>query len=809
MNTDERGSCLSRRDLLAGAALAPFAGKPRSPNRRPNVVMFMTDDHGAWATGAYGCKDIHTPNIDRLAATGIRFTNAFACTPVCSPSRMTYMTGTLPSTHGVQDWLAPEDSSGPTARRWLAGHRTYTELLAQKGYRLGMCGKWHMGEDDKAQAGFEYWASVPGGSGPYRNAEFVVNGKPTKVPGFKTDAVGDFAIDFLNRQTKDHPFYLLIPFYAPHTPYNYLPETYRAPYADAQFSCFPDSPMSPWQNPELADLHGKREPKLAYSALVTAADANVGRIVKRLEELGFREDTLVVFTADQGWNAGQHGVWGKGNGTVPFNLYEESLRVPLIWNHPGRIAAGKTVDALVSSYDYFPTILDYLGVSAPADPKRAGRSYADFVRGKSPHWRDRLYFEYGYVRGLRTRNLKYIERADGWPTEMFDLEADPGEARDVANLPVYRKQREAFHAELTQYFAAMGAPAIEDWQSTTKQMLPTENHPAPVDLFRSGDAGVHTYRIPALIETLKGTLLAVCDARHESARDMPARISLVMRSSKDQGKTWSPAVTIRQVPEGGVGDASLLLDRRTGRVWCFHSYGPPGIGWATAEPGARTGPKTFQFHAIHSDDEGATWSEPVDLTPQVKEPAWQAMFATSGTHIQTGKGRYLVPLVVRDEHGVVSSRNAWSDDAGTTWGVGLAIGPGTDESKCVELPNGAIMQNMRNGVTRAIAFSGDGGLTFGPVEHTGNLIDPVCNAAIVRFGDRLLFSNAASHKRENLTVKICEDNGRTWYTYWVLHPGPSAYSTMAVLRDGALAVMYECGDTSPYERIRFQRLPLH
>jgi arylsulfatase A-like enzyme len=441
---------LSRRDLLKSAALAPLAGKPR----RPNVIMFMTDDHGAWATGAYSCRDIHTPNIDRLAAGGIRFTNAFACTPVCSPSRMTYMTGKLPSTHGVQDWLAPEDSFGPTTRRWLAGHLTYTEVLARNGYRLGMCGKWHMGDDDKAQAGFEYWASVPGGSGPYRDAEFVVNGAPVKTQGFKTDRVGDFAIDFLNRQTADQPFYLLVPFYAPHTPYNYQPEEYRKPYADSTFSCFPDSLMSPWQNPELADLHGTRKPKPAYSALVTAADANIGPIVKRLEELDLRDNTLVVFTADQGWNAGHHGVWGKGNGTVPFNMYEESLRVPLIWNQPGRIATGKTVDALVSSYDYFPTILEYLGVTAPRDPHRVGRGYAGFLKVQSPQWRDRLYFEYAYVRGLRTKNLKYIERADGWPTELFDLEADPGETRDVANDPAYRPQREALHKELTQYFAA-------------------------------------------------------------------------------------------------------------------------------------------------------------------------------------------------------------------------------------------------------------------------------------------------------------------------------------------------------------------
>jgi choline-sulfatase len=180
------------------------------------------------------------------------------------------------------------------------------------------------------------------------------------------------------------------------------------------------------------------------------------------------------FTADQGWNAGHHGVWGKGDGTIPYNLYEESLRVPLIWNHPGRIAAGQVADPLVS-YDYFPTILEYLRLSAAPDPRRVGRSYAEFLSGRSPRWRDRLYFEYGYVRGLRTRNLKYIERAEGWPTELFDLEADPGETRDVAAAAAYQQQREVFHRELTRFFEKQGAPPIEEWKSTTKQKLPAEN----------------------------------------------------------------------------------------------------------------------------------------------------------------------------------------------------------------------------------------------------------------------------------------------------------------------------------------------
>lgn len=332
------------------------------------------------------------------------------------------------------------------------------------------------------------------------------------------------------------------------------------------------------------------------------------------------------------------------------------------------------------------------------------------------------------------------------------------------------------------------------------------------DIFREGDSGVHTYRIPALIETQKGVLIAVADARHDSDRDLPANISLVMRRSSDAGKNWEAARTIQKVKEGGVGDASLLLDRSSGRVWCFFNYGPPGIGFMTAKPGAKTGPTTLQLHAIHSDDDGATWSEAVDLTPQVKESSWQGMFATSGTDIQTSSGRFLVPLVVRDGKGIIHSLNAYSDDHGKTWKHGEPIADGTDESHNVELKDGVILQNMRNGTHRAIARSHDGGITFGPVSHDPALIDPSCNAGITSYRqDRdniLIFTNAASARRENLTVKLSYDGGRTWPAARTIYAGPAGYSTVIPLHDGSIGVLYERGDTHPDEGINFVRFNL-
>lgn len=334
-----------------------------------------------------------------------------------------------------------------------------------------------------------------------------------------------------------------------------------------------------------------------------------------------------------------------------------------------------------------------------------------------------------------------------------------------------------------------------------------------VELWKQGDGGVHTYRIPALIETKNGTLLAVADARHDSSKDLPARISLVMRRSKDRGRTWSPQVTIHKVEQGGAGDASLLLDKRTGRVWCFFAYGPPGIGFPTTKPGATTGPTTLQWHAIHSDDDGLTWSAPTDLTPQVKDPAWHGFFPTSGMHIETSKGRFIVPLVIREADAKsVVARNAYSDDRGQTWKLAPSFGPGTDESHAVEWVDGTIVQNMRSGPRRAVARSTDGGSTFSATTHDDALIDPVCNAGIARYVHKnrkfLIFTNAASSKRERLTVKLSADGGLTWPYERVLHAGPAAYSTVLMLRDGTVGVLYERGEKFAAEKITFARFPV-
>ncbi len=458
---------MTRRTLLS--LLPAAAARPRARN----AVFLMTDDHGAWALGSGGCAEMHTPNLDRLAAGGMRFRRAFASTPVCSPSRATYYTGRLPSHHGVQDFLLAEDSYGPDSRRFLEGQVTFADVLKANGYRCGLVGKWHLGQDDRPQAGFDYWCTAARGGGSYRDTEFFVNGTSVRNSGYKTDFVGDRAIDFINGNA-DRPFCLVVPFFAPHSPYDFQPESYRRPYDGSAFSCFPRADPHPQGRGRFRQHFGNTETYTSYSALVTGVDANVGRILDALEAAGVREDTVVVFSADQGFNCGHHGVWGKGNGTIPFNMFEESIRVPLIWNHPGRIAAGTETSAMVSAYDFFPTLLDYLGITAAPDPRRVGRSYAGFLRGESPEWRNEVFFEYGYTRAIRTETLKYVARADGWPNELFDLEEDPRERVNRVGKPEYRARRLALRERLDRFFDRAGARPLAQWRSTTRQTIPTD-----------------------------------------------------------------------------------------------------------------------------------------------------------------------------------------------------------------------------------------------------------------------------------------------------------------------------------------------
>lgn len=331
------------------------------------------------------------------------------------------------------------------------------------------------------------------------------------------------------------------------------------------------------------------------------------------------------------------------------------------------------------------------------------------------------------------------------------------------------------------------------------------------DLFVEKTDGVRQYRIPALVRTNSGKLIAFCDARVDRGGDLPNHIDQVMKCSTDGGKTWSAMQVVLdfKAPNGG-GDPTLLVDRQTGRIWMFYVYGEP-------EKGLPRG-RHLWVHAVHSDDDGKTWSKPIDLTSSLQKPDWSTSVSAPGIGIQIRTGRLLMPSYLTKGK-MAQSFLGFSDDHGKTWHIGGAVAPKTNECQVVELVDGSLMINMRSNRgkhRRLVATSKDGGKTWNNVHDDPTLIEPVCQASFIRYTsvrdgyakNRLLFANPASTKRENMTVRLSYDEGKTWPVSKVLHAGPAAYSCLAVLPDGAIGLLYERGKKNAYEAIAFARFNL-
>ena len=402
---------------------------------KTNVLFILTDDQGVWAAGCYGNPEIRTPNLDTLAETGTRLENFFVATPVCSPSRATFLTGRIPSQHGVHDWIRG-GNVGPGAIRYLEGEVCYTDIMARHGWTCGLSGKWHLGDSQIPQHGFTDWFVHQRGGGPYNNAPMVRNGQLVDEPGYITDLITDEALRLLGRYASGGcPFYLSVHYTAPHSPWTGHPQDIVDSYDGCPFESCPQESRHPWAG-GLTDRHlGNRESLKGYLAAVTAMDANVGKLLGRLGDLGIREDTLVIFVSDNGFSCGHHGFWGKGNGTSPRNMYENSVKVPAILSHPGHIAENRVERGLVSAYDFMPTLLEYLGLPIPEGRNLPGKSFLPILKGESAKEREYvvIYDEYGPVRMVRTKEYKYVYRHAHGPHELYDLVDDLDERNNLVN----------------------------------------------------------------------------------------------------------------------------------------------------------------------------------------------------------------------------------------------------------------------------------------------------------------------------------------------------------------------------------------
>ena len=446
-----------------------MAKSASSGKRRPNVIFILTDDQGPWAAGCYGNPEIRTPNIDRIAQRGVLFRNFFVATPVCSPSRATFLTGRIPSQHGIHDWLRPEVMVGEEAKAPIAEEVGYTDIMARHGYTCGISGKWHMGDCLKATHSFSFWYVHQRGGGPYNNAPMVRDGKCIDEPGYVTDRITDEALGYINAHYQDeNPFYLSVHYTAPHSPWTGHPQQIVDSYDDCPFESCPQEPRHPWAGGLTDRCLGNREMLKGYFAAVTAMDDNVGRILQRLDELKLRENTLLIFVSDNGFSCGHHGFWGKGNGTNPRNMYENSIKVPLVVSHPGRLEEGRTVDAMVSAYDVFPTLLDYLNQPLPKGRNLPGKSFLPILRGNSDRTNDKvvIFDEYGPVRMIRTEEWKYVHRYPDGPHDLYYLTEDPDERTNLAEDPAHNKTKGELKAEMEAWFARYVTPEHDGLKET-------------------------------------------------------------------------------------------------------------------------------------------------------------------------------------------------------------------------------------------------------------------------------------------------------------------------------------------------------
>jgi arylsulfatase A-like enzyme len=458
--------------FLACLWLTPTIG---AEPRRPNFVFVYTDDQRWDSLGVVQREQgdrarfpwLESPNLDRLAAEGVRFRNAFVVNSLCAPSRASFLTGRYGHRNGVVNNHTP----------FPVESVTHATLLRQAGYRTGYVGKWHMGSQRGQRPGFDYSASFVG-QGRYLDCPFEVNGVATETKGFVDDVSTDFALGFL-RENRDRPFLLAVGFKSAHGPFA-PPDRLKDAYAGEQARSVPNLSIPPaYLRGTQAQASTPKPPgapstNLNYFRCLLAADENLGRILDALDELRLAEDTMVVFASDHGFYLGEHRLGDKRS------AYDESLRIPLLVRYPRLGLKGRTLDPLVLNVDLAPTFLDYAGVAVP--DAMQGRSWRPLFEGRASDWRKAFFYCYFYESGYRiptvtavrtgTAKLIMYPGHDEW-TEVFNLAADPYETKNLFDDPGHAALRRALEDEYARQEAAIGfrIPGFAD--------DPTKDEPKP------------------------------------------------------------------------------------------------------------------------------------------------------------------------------------------------------------------------------------------------------------------------------------------------------------------------------------------
>jgi arylsulfatase A-like enzyme len=452
--------------LLSARAYAATADTPTK--RKTNVVFILTDNQGAWTLGCYGNKDIRTPHIDKLAAGGMRFTRALSSNPVCSPTRATFLTGLIPSQHGVHSFLDPKYMMGPEAYNTLAEFTSLGEVMSAAGYTCGLSGKWHLGANLTPSEGFTFWSTKPDGhTTEFYDQNVIEGGVVRKEAGYTTDLWTRRGVEFIE-QNKERPFFLFLAYNGPYALGRLLAnqgKNRHVPYyADKDLPSFPRDAMHPWQHAN-KPYHNNPESIRRVAAEVSGVDDGVGEIMDALKRNGLLEDTLVVYASDQGWMGGQNGMWGMGDHMRPVGAHELMMKIPFIFHQPGRIPAGATSDLLVSNYDFLPSVLGHLGLGdrMPLKPKSPGRDFSAVLQGGTIPWDNVVFYEFETCRAIRTDRWKLVLRHPAGPHELYDMEKDPAERFNQFGQPGTEDIRAELEPRLHQFFRVYADPQYDIW----------------------------------------------------------------------------------------------------------------------------------------------------------------------------------------------------------------------------------------------------------------------------------------------------------------------------------------------------------
>ena len=448
---------------------------------RPNILFIMSDDHASHAMSCYGSRINQTPHLDRIAEGGMRYDNCFCTNSICTPSRATILAGTYNHVNGVTTLSTPMDNR----------LQTYPKLLRASGYQTAMIGKWHLGQGPTHEpTGFDFWRVLPG-QGLYHDPEMIDAQGRRVFKGYVTDLITDMSLEWLNNRDRDRPFCLMCHHKAPHRRwepdekhahmYDGIdipePETFDDDYSNRASAAAaatmrierdlgPDDlkvPVPEGLTPAEEKSWKYQRYIKDYLRVVASIDDNVGRLLDYLDEEGLTENTMVIYTSDQGFFLGDHGWYDKRF------MYEESLRMPFIARYLRQVRPGTVNEDMILNVDFAPLFLDLAGIDVPEDWQ--GRSFRPLLQGQTPaDWRTSLYYRYWMhkahhnvyahygVRTLRFKLIYYYSDALGqlgaidetyepeW--ELFDLEKDPFELNNVVDEPAYADTVQALKDEL-------------------------------------------------------------------------------------------------------------------------------------------------------------------------------------------------------------------------------------------------------------------------------------------------------------------------------------------------------------------------